>query len=153
MLLSQTIAVKRRENPEFFDRRYPTPEARTIIDARMNYSLSVGYTVSSNIVNNGVVIDCILSLPQVIPEEATEIHHFQENHVRGVMEKAILPLIPPGPKKQRIMDELPQSGSGKTIMTTQIKFVPSDGAAAVQLPDNASARVRMVDSVGYLVHT
>ncbi len=71
--------------------------------------------------------------------------------ITGVMEKAILPLIPPGPKKQRIMDELPQSGSGKTIMTTQIKFVPSDGAAAVQLPDNASARVRMVDSVGYLV--
>ena len=36
-------------------------------------------------------------------------------------------------------------------MTTQPKFVPSDGAAAVQLPDHATARVRMVDSVGYLV--
>ena len=71
--------------------------------------------------------------------------------ITGVMEKAILPLIPPGAKKERIMDELPQSGSGKTIMTTQIKFVPSDGAAAVQLPDHASARVRMIDSVGYLV--
>lgn len=71
--------------------------------------------------------------------------------ITGVMEKTILPLIPPGPKKDRIMDELPQSGSGKTIMTTQIKFVPSDGAAKVQLAENASARVRMVDSVGYLV--
>lgn len=71
--------------------------------------------------------------------------------ITGVMEKTILPLIPPGPKKDRIMDELPQSGSGKTIMTTQIKFVPSDGAARVQLAENASARVRMVDSVGYLV--
>ena len=89
MLLSQTIAVKRRENPGFFERRYPTSEERTLIDARMNYSLSVGYTVSTNIVNNGIKIDCILSLPQVIPEEAMEIHHFQENHVRGVMEKAI----------------------------------------------------------------
>lgn len=71
--------------------------------------------------------------------------------ITGVMEKAILPLIPPGPKKDRIMDDLPQSGSGKTIMTTQIKFVPSDGAAKVQLAENAVARVRMVDSVGYLV--
>ena len=71
--------------------------------------------------------------------------------ITGVMEKAILPLIPPGPKKDRILDELPQSGSGRTIMTTQIKFVPSDGAAKVQLAESASARVRLIDSVGYLV--
>lgn len=67
------------------------------------------------------------------------------------MEKLVLPLIPPGARRDRIVDDLPQSGSGKTIMTTQPKFVPSDGAAAVQLPDHATARVRMVDSVGYLV--
>ena len=67
------------------------------------------------------------------------------------MQQLVLPLVPPGPRRERIVDELPQSGSGKTIMTTQPKFVPSDGAATVQLPDHASARVRMVDSVGYLV--
>lgn len=71
--------------------------------------------------------------------------------IAGVMEKAILPLIPPGPQKDRIIDDLPQSGSGKSIMTTQPKFVPSDGAARVQLGPNASVRVRMVDSVGFLV--
>ena len=67
------------------------------------------------------------------------------------MRQLVLPLVPPGPRRERIVDELPQSGSGKTIMTTQPKFVPSDGAAIVQLPDHASARVRMGDSVGYLV--
>ena len=71
--------------------------------------------------------------------------------ISNFMHQLVLPLVPPGPRRERIVDELPQSGSGKTIMTTQPKFVPSDGAATVQLPDHASARVRMVDSVGYLV--
>lgn len=71
--------------------------------------------------------------------------------ISNYMQQLVLPLVPPGPRRERIVDELPQSGSGKTIMTTQPKFVPSDGAATVQLPDHASARVRMVDSVGYLV--
>ena len=47
-------------------------------------------------------------------------------------------------------DELPQSGSGKTIMTTQPKFVPSE-AVSVTLEEQSAVRVRMVDSVGYLV--
>lgn len=71
--------------------------------------------------------------------------------ITNFMEKLVLPLIPPGAKRDRIVDDLPQSGSGKTIMTTQPRFVPSDGAADVQLPDRAAARVRLVDSVGYLV--
>ena len=71
--------------------------------------------------------------------------------ISNFMQQLVLPLVPPGPRRERIVDELPQSGSGKTIITTQPKFVPSDGAATVQLPDHASARVRMVDSVGYLV--
>lgn len=71
--------------------------------------------------------------------------------VTGVMEKAILPLIPPGPQKERIQDDLPQSGSGRQIMTTQPHFVPSEGAALVRLSDDTSARVRLVDSVGYPV--
>ena len=71
--------------------------------------------------------------------------------ISNFMQQLVLPLVPPGPRRERIVDELPQSGTVKTIMTTQPKFVPSDGAATVQLPDHASARVRMVDSVGYLV--
>lgn len=71
--------------------------------------------------------------------------------ISRMMEELVLSRMAAGPRRERLTDELPQSGSGKTIMTTQPKFVPSDGAATVQLPDHASARVRMVDSVGYLV--
>ena len=66
------------------------------------------------------------------------------------MEELVLPKMPAGPKKDRLLDELPQSGSGKTIMTTQPKFVPGE-AVEVALSDRAAVRVRMVDSVGYLV--
>ncbi len=66
------------------------------------------------------------------------------------MEELVLPNMAPTPKRSRVSDELPQSGSGRTIMTTQPKFVPSE-AVTVTMSDQATVRVRMVDSVGYLV--
>ncbi len=66
------------------------------------------------------------------------------------MEQLVLPRLADGPKKERIADELPQSGSGRTIMTTQPKFVPGE-AINVSLGENTPVRVRLVDSVGYLV--
>lgn len=70
--------------------------------------------------------------------------------ISRMMEELVLSAMAPGPRRDRISDELPQSGSGKTIMTTQPKFVPSE-AVTVTLGDQATVRVRMVDSVGYLV--
>ena len=70
--------------------------------------------------------------------------------IRRMMEKLVLETMAPGPRRDRISDELPQSGSGKTIMTTQPKFVPGE-AVTVSLSDQAAVRIRMVDSVGYLV--
>lgn len=66
------------------------------------------------------------------------------------MEQLVLPRLPAGAKKERIADELPQSGSGRTIMTTQPKFVPGE-AVSVSLGENTPVRIRLVDSVGYLV--
>ncbi len=66
------------------------------------------------------------------------------------MDRLVLPRLPDGPKKERIADELPQSGSGRTIMTTQPKFVPGE-AVSIALSENTPVRVRLVDSVGYLV--
>ena len=66
------------------------------------------------------------------------------------MEQIVLPRITESPKKTRIADELPQSGSGRTIMTTQPKFVPGE-AVTVTLSENTPVRLRLVDSVGYLV--
>lgn len=66
------------------------------------------------------------------------------------MEKLVLPGIESAHKRKRAQDELPQSGSGKTIMTTQMAFVPSE-AAKIRLEGDAQVRVRLVDCVGYLV--
>ena len=66
------------------------------------------------------------------------------------MDQLVLPNLADGPKKTRIADELPQSGSGRTIMTTQPNFVPGE-AVMVTLGENTPVRVRLVDSVGYLV--
>lgn len=67
------------------------------------------------------------------------------------MEQMVLPYVAPGPRKDRLTDELPQSGSGRMIMTCQPCFIPGEGAAEIELADGLRAKVRMVDSVGYLV--
>lgn len=70
--------------------------------------------------------------------------------IKRFMELLVLPNIEDEPTRERTTDELPQSGAGRTIMTTQPRFVP-DEAVEVQLKDAASARVRLVDCVGYLI--
>ncbi len=70
--------------------------------------------------------------------------------IKRFMEALVLPGMEDGPARDRARDELPQSAGGKTVMTTEPKFIP-DEAVAVTLSDGVSARVRMVDCVGYLV--
>ncbi|MDO4357053.1 MAG: stage IV sporulation protein A [Clostridia bacterium] len=70
--------------------------------------------------------------------------------IKRFMEELVLPNMDGEHRIARVMDELPVSGTGKTIMTTQIRFVP-DEAVEVKLKDEASFRVRLVDCVGYLV--
>lgn len=53
-------------------------------------------------------------------------------------------------QRQRLVDELPQSGTGKSIMTTQPKFIPNE-AVEVRLDETATARMRLCDCVGFLV--
>ena len=71
--------------------------------------------------------------------------------IASFMERMVLPFMAESPKRERLTDELPQSGSGKTVMTTQPKFVPGEGAAEIKLDPRTAVRVRMVDSVGYLI--
>lgn len=70
--------------------------------------------------------------------------------IKTFMDTLVLPVINDGYDKQRIIDELPQSGDGKTIMTTQPKFVPNE-AVSVSLGDNLSFDVRLIDCVGYMI--
>ena len=70
--------------------------------------------------------------------------------IKRIMEEMVLPGIEDPYKKERARDELPQSGSGRIIMTSEPKFIPEE--AAEISPDGMSKlRLRMIDSVGYMV--
>ncbi|GHV47951.1 stage IV sporulation protein A [Clostridia bacterium] len=66
------------------------------------------------------------------------------------MTNVVIPNIDSEYKKERAIDELPQSAAGKTIMTTEPKFVP-DEAVNISLDGNAEMNVRLIDCVGYIV--
>ena len=70
--------------------------------------------------------------------------------IKRFMESIVLPNIAEGALRDRARDELPQSAAGKTVMTTEPKFIPEE-AVPVTLGDNAKMRVRMIDCVGYLI--
>ncbi len=66
------------------------------------------------------------------------------------MKKLVIPNIENKNVRERAVDELPQSADGKTVMTTQPKFVPNE-AVKIAVADNINLKVRMIDCVGYLV--
>ncbi len=70
--------------------------------------------------------------------------------IKRIMEELVIPNIEDPYRKERARDELPQSGSGKTIMTSEPKFVPEE-AVEISPDGTARLRVRMIDSVGYMV--
>ena len=70
--------------------------------------------------------------------------------IKRFMDIMVLPGMEEGPLKAQIVDELPQSGTGRTITTTEPKFIPAS-AAELRLSDNSRFKVRMVDCVGYMV--
>lgn len=70
--------------------------------------------------------------------------------IKRFMELMVLPRLPEGHGKAIARDELPQSAAGKTIMTTEPKFIPKE-AAELSLEDGITARVRLVDCVGFMV--
>ena len=70
--------------------------------------------------------------------------------IRNFMEKLVLNEIEDPNDRERAIDELPQSGAGKTIMTTQPKFVPNE-AVKIKIGENSTASVRLVDCVGYAI--
>ncbi len=71
--------------------------------------------------------------------------------IKKFMEALVLPNIDDGYSRDRARDEMPQSAAGKTVMTTEPKFVP-DEAVTVKLDDCASLKVKMIDCVGYIVN-
>lgn len=70
--------------------------------------------------------------------------------IKRFMDLLVLPNIENKHTQERARDELPQSASGKNIMTTEPKFVPNE-AVPITIGENANMRVRMIDCVGYVV--
>lgn len=70
--------------------------------------------------------------------------------IKRFMDLLVIPNVTNTYVKERVIDELPQSGSGRTITTTEPKFVPAE-AVSLELPGNINFKVRMVDCVGYMV--
>jgi len=70
--------------------------------------------------------------------------------IKKFMEKAVIPYVQDEYDKARMIDELPQAGIGKTIMTMEPKFVPNS-AAHIEFEDGFKVNVRLVDCVGYII--
>ena len=71
--------------------------------------------------------------------------------IKRFMDLLVIPNMEDEHARRRTSDELPQSSAGKTIMTTEPKFVPKD-AAKIKLDDDAQVAVRLIDCVGYMVN-
>ena len=70
--------------------------------------------------------------------------------IKHFMERSVLPYVQDEYEKARMIDELPQAGMGKTIMTTEPKFVPNN-AAQIEFEDGFKVNVRLVDCVGFVI--
>lgn len=70
--------------------------------------------------------------------------------IKRFMESLVLPNIDNVYRKERARDELPQSGSGRTVMTAEPKFVPEE-AVSISVADHAEFKVRLIDCVGYMI--
>ena len=70
--------------------------------------------------------------------------------IKRFMESLVLPNMDDGYDRDRARDEMPQSAAGKTVMTTEPKFIPDEGVT-ISLDDTARLRVKMIDCVGYIV--
>ena len=70
--------------------------------------------------------------------------------IKRFMEQLVLPGMEDEHQKNRTRDELPQSAAGKTIMTTEPKFIPKE-AATIKLGEEIEAKIRLIDCVGFMV--
>lgn len=72
--------------------------------------------------------------------------------IKNFMNLMVIPKIENAHKRERAMDELPQSAGGKMIMTTEPKFIPNE-AVEIRLDDTTSFKIRLIDCVGYIVES
>ncbi len=74
----------------------------------------------------------------------------KSSFIKRFMELMVLPFMEDENSRARAVDEMPQAAQGKTIMTTEPKFIPKD-AAKIRLGDDTEVKIRLIDCVGYMV--
>ncbi len=70
--------------------------------------------------------------------------------IKRFMDLMVIPHMENEHERSRTLDELPQSSGGKTITTTEPKFIPKE-AADIEISDGINVKVRLIDCVGYMV--
>ncbi len=70
--------------------------------------------------------------------------------IKNFMNKMVIPNIENNYRRERAMDELPQSAGGRMIMTTEPKFIPNE-AVEIRIDENLTLKTRLIDCVGYIV--
>ena len=71
--------------------------------------------------------------------------------IKRFMDLLVIPNMKDVHSRERAIDELPQSAAGKTIMTTEPKFIPKEAAEIVLDEENTKVQIRLIDCVGYMV--
>lgn len=140
MLIDQTIAAKKLENPEYTQKRYPTPQARTLHDARDHFRMAIGTTVMTNLLKNGIDVRQIgLSLPQGITDDMTEIQHCREAYEKILLDQAV-----------EANGDLPKSAPVDFPILDE--FIPYFSKDVADIPAmSSSIKNRMHDYVSFLV--
>ena len=67
--------------------------------------------------------------------------------IKKIMEQLVIPNIPDSYDKERAKDELPQSAGGRTVMTTEPKFIP-DEAVSISVDDASNIKIKLIDCIG-----
>ena len=93
MLISQTITTKKKENPDYYNAKYPTPQARNLADACSRFIIAIGSTIATNLAKNNIFIKTILSLPTPLPENMVELQHLREKYEKGLLEEEATALL------------------------------------------------------------
>ena len=101
-------------------------------------------------INNPALTDKDYNYDDFIPGVVGPVRTGKSTFIKKFMDTMVIPKINNTYKKERAKDELPQSGSGKTIHTTEPKFVPNE-AIEITIDDDVNFKVRLIDCVGYIV--
>ena len=89
MMIEQTVRVTKLENPEYINKRYPTPEDKNLMEACDRYRSAVSTAVATNLFKNDIEIGIQSGLPKAIPDELMEIQYLREEHARSLLNTAV----------------------------------------------------------------